>query len=50
LPLVCGDPDGYSLKEDGKTLELEGAACAQLQAEPASTLKAVFPCDDVVLD
>jgi hypothetical protein len=47
--LVCDDPDGYKLKADRQSLELQGAACKTLQTAAAPQLKATFPCDDVVL-
>lgn len=48
-PLACNDADGYRLKEDRQSLELQGAACSSLQTSAAPKLKASFPCEDVVL-
>ena len=48
-PIGCDDVDGYRLKDDRMTLELQGKACRTLQESATPTLKATFPCGDVKL-
>lgn len=46
--LRCDDPDGWHAL-DGTHIELTGAACERLQANPRAMLEAVFPCDVVLI-
>lgn len=47
--LECGSPDGYRIKEDYQTVELQGAACQQLRTNSDVVLHATFPCGAVEL-
>lgn len=42
--LVCNDANGFRLRDES-SLELTGAACQQLRADPKASLSATFPCD-----
>ena len=48
-PLVCGDDDGYRVKDDHQSIELLGSACKSLQTAGRPELKVTFPCGDVTV-
>jgi hypothetical protein len=47
-PLTCDAPDGWRAVDETH-IELQGAACDELQGTPDALLEATFPCEAVTL-
>lgn len=47
--LECGGANGFRVKDDLETLELLGSACETYKKDQEATLKATFPCDEIIL-